>query len=116
MAFVHGVAPGDADPWFRSAGLDDVARVSDPSLAHYRAFALETTGWAALASPTLWVRGGACALRYGFGIQPPKLIRQLAGTFVVCGTRILSEFRNASPADRPDYIGLIQRAGSVTIR
>jgi hypothetical protein len=64
----------------------------------------------------LWVRGGACALRHGLGIQPPELIRQLAGTFVVNGTRILSEFRNNSPADRPDYLGLIQRAGSVTIR
>lgn len=116
MAFVHGVTAEEADPWFARAGLDDVPRLSDPSLAHYKAFGLETTGLAELVNPKVWARGAACALRHGFGVQPPDLIRQLPGVFVVHGPRILAEFRHLSPADRPDYLNLISRAGGVTIR
>lgn len=116
MAFVHAVSPDEADPWFSAAGLADVARISDPARAHYRAFQLDTTGWAALARPTVWVRGAACAARHGFGMQPPDLIHQLPGVFVVQGTKVLAEFRHTSPADRPDYLDLIRQARSVTIR
>lgn len=116
MAFVHAVSPEEADPWFISAGLADVARISDPGLAHYRAFQLDTVGWTALARPALWVRGAACAARHGFGIQPPDLVQQLPGVFVVQGASILAEFRHTSPADRPDYLDLIRHARSVTIR
>jgi hypothetical protein len=116
VAFVHGVAPEEADGWFTSAGLGDVPRVSDPTLVHYRAFGLDTTGLAALVRPALWVRGAACAIRHGFGIQPPDLIRQLPGVFVVEGTTILAAFRHTSPSDRPDYLELIRQARGVTIR
>ena len=116
VAFVHAVRAEEADPWFARAGLADVPRVSDPALRHYRAFDLATTGASALLAPALWVRGAVCASRHGFGIQPPNLLRQLSGVFVVCGTGILAEFRHRSPADRPDYLGLISRAGSGTMR
>lgn len=116
VAFVHAVSPDEAAPWFIAAGLGDVTRISDPALAHYRAFRLDTIGWPALAKPALWARGAACAARHGFGIQPPDLIQQLPGVFVVQGTQILAEFRHTSPADRPTYLDLISQARSVTIR
>jgi hypothetical protein len=113
VAFVHAVAPDEADPWFTAAGLADVARISDPTLAHYRAFHLDTTGLAALARPALWARGAMSAARHGFGIQPPDLIRQLPGVFVVEGSTLLSAFRHTSPSDRPDYLDLIRQARAV---
>jgi hypothetical protein len=116
VAFVHAVSVEEADPWFARAGLADVPRVSDPALQHYRAFGLQTTGAAALLAPALWIRGAACSTRHGFGMQPPALLRQLPGVFVVSGTALLAEFRHGSPADRPDYLDLIRRAGGVRIR
>ena len=116
MAFVHGSTPAEADPWFTRAGLAAVPRVSDPGLEHYRAFGLETTGVGELLNPRVWMRGAASAARHGFGPQPGQLIRQLPGVFVVHGSGILTEFRHTSPADRPDYLGLISRAGGVRIR
>jgi hypothetical protein len=116
VAFVYGTTPEEADPWFRRAGLADVSRVSDPDLAHYAAFGLQATSAAELLNPKIWVRGAACAVRHGFGPQPGSLIRQLPGAFVVHGRRVLAEFRHTSPADRPGYLGLITRAGSITIR
>lgn len=116
VAFVHGVTPEEADSWFMRAGLADVPRVSDPTLAHYRAFGLETTSVIDLARPALWIRGAVSAARHGFGAQPLDLMRQLPGVFVVHGTRVLASYRHRSPFDRPDYLDLIRRAGSVTIR
>jgi hypothetical protein len=115
VAFVHGVSPEEADPWFARAGLAHIPRVSDPGLDHYRAFGLQTTGMAELVNPKVWARGAVCALRHGFGVQPGSLIRQLPGVFVVHGPRVLAEFRHVSPADRPEYLDLIRRAGGVTI-
>ena len=115
MAFVHGTTAGEADPWFARAGLQTVPRVSDPDLRHYEAFGLATTRVGDLLNPQLWFRGAACAARHGFGAQPGNLIRQLPGVFVVHGSRVLAEFRHKSPADRPDYLGLISRAQGATI-
>ena len=115
MAFVHGSTPSEADPWFARAGLPAVPRVSDPGLLHYKAFGLETTGAIELLNPRVWVRGAACAARHGFGPQPGGLIRQLPGVFLVHGRDVLAEFRHTSPADRPDYLGLISRVKGATI-
>jgi hypothetical protein len=109
IAFVHASPEPEAARWFLRAGLDDVTIVSDPALAHYRAFGLRRTGVAALLSPRVWARGAACALAHGFGVQPPHLLQQLAGVFVAHGTRILASFRHSSPADRPDYRALAAR-------
>jgi hypothetical protein len=115
VAFVHGVSPEEAGPWFARAGLGDLPRVSDPGLVHYRAFGLETTGMAELVNPVVWARGAVCALQHGFGTQPGALIRQLPGVFLVHGTRVLAEFRHGSPADRPDYLGLVRSITSATM-
>ena len=40
VAFVHGGSAAEADRWFAKYGLAEVARISDPTLAHYRAFGL----------------------------------------------------------------------------
>lgn len=116
VAFVHGASPAEADPWFARAGLGDVARVSDPTLALYRAFGLGQVSLAMLASPTLWARGTACALQHGFGAQPAVLQRQMPGVFVVHDRAILAAFAHRSPADRPDYVGLIAASSAVTMR
>ena len=108
IAFVHASPPLESEPWFRRAGLRDVLRVSDPSLVHYRAFGLQPTGVGALLAPRVWARGAVCALSHGFGVQPPHLLRQLAGAFVAHGDRVLAAYRHRSPADRPDYRALVE--------
>lgn len=108
VAFVHAGTPDEAAPWFAKYGLDEVTVVSDPSRAHYRAFGLEQTGFAGLMSPTVWVRGAACALAHGFGAQTTEMMRQLPGVFVVQDGAVKVEFRHRSPADRPDYLALIR--------
>jgi len=115
VAFVHAVAPDEADPWFERAGLADLPRISDPSLEHYRAFGLGTTGISELVNPRVWVRGSASALSHGFGAQPGHLIRQLPGVFLVRGGLVLAEHRHRSPSDRPDYLQLIRRVADSTI-
>ena len=108
MAFVHGGSEAEADRWFAKYGLADVTRISDPTLAHYRAFGLGRTSAQALFDPKVWTRGAACALSHGFGAQTPALMRQLPGIFVVQRDQILAEYRHRSPADRPDYLRLIR--------
>lgn len=110
IAFVHGGAPSEAAPWFTKYDLDDVMRVSDPSLAHYRAFELDRTNAQALLSPTVWTRGAMCAMTHGFGPQSPELLRQLPGVFVMQGDRILTAYRHRLPADRPNYLSLVRAA------
>jgi len=112
---VHAATPGEADPWFERAGLGDLPRISDPELAHYRAFGLGRTGAGELVSPRVWARGTACALAHGFGAQPAHLLRQLPGVFVVRGDRVLAAYRHQSPADRPDYLGLIAESTGITM-
>ena len=116
MAFVHAAPAEEADPWFIRAGLGDVPRVSDPGLAHYRAFGLGTTGMGDLLNPRLWVRGTACAISHGFGPQPAQLLRQLPGVFIVRGREVLAAYKHRSPADRPSYLGLIAASSGITMR
>lgn len=110
VAFVHGASPAEADPFFARYRLTDVVRVSDPSLAHYRAFGLGRTGARALVDPVVWARGAVCALSHGFGAQPAELMRQLPGVFVLRGGAVRAEYRHRSPADRPDYAALARGA------
>jgi peroxiredoxin len=112
VAFVHGGSPEEAAPWFARYDLGDVLQISDPSLAHYRAFGLGRTSAASLVSPQLWTRGAVCALSHGFGGQTPAMMRQLPGVFVIRDGEILTEFRHLSPADRPDYVALARAAGA----
>lgn len=110
IAFVHAASPAEAAPWFAKYGLDDVMTVSDPALAHYKAFGLGRTGTAALVDPRVWARGAACALSHGFGAQTPEMMLQLPGVFVVQGGHILAEYRHRTSADRPDYLALVRSA------
>jgi hypothetical protein len=107
IAFVHGATPLEAAPWFEKYGLDDVTKVSDPGLAHYRAFGLGRTTLGALIDPKVWTRGAVCALSHGFGAQTPAMMRQLPGVFLVKQERVLTEYRHRTPADRPDYVAFI---------
>jgi len=107
IALVHGGTPEAATPWLAKYGLSDVTAISDPELAHYRAFGLGRTGVTSLVDPTVWTRGAACAISHGFGVQAPAMMRQLPGVFVVQNGEIRSEFRHRSPADRPDYLALV---------
>ena len=110
IVFVHGASPAEASAWFTKYGLDDVVQVSDPGLAHYRAFGLARTTARALVDPGVWTRGAACAWVHGFGSQSAAMMRQLPGVFVVQGDRTLAEYRHRSPADRPDYLALVRAA------
>ena len=113
VAFVHGGSTAEADRWFAKFGLAEVTRISDPALAHYRAFGLGRTSVQSLVDPRVWTRGAVCALAHGFGAQTPEMMRQLPGIFVVQGDRILAEYRHRSPADRPDYLRLVREAATM---
>jgi hypothetical protein len=110
VAFVHGATPQEAAPWFHKFNLDDVVTISDPDLAHYRAFGLGRTSAGALVDPRVWTRGAVCAISYGFGAQTSTMMRQLPGVFLVQGDRVISAYRHRSPADRPDYLALVRYA------
>ena len=110
IVFVHGATAEEAKPWFAKYGLDGVTAISDPGLSHYRAFGLRRTQPAALIDPKVWVRGAASAMTRGFGSQTIEMMRQLPGVFVVQAGEVLAEYRHQSPADRPDYLGLVQSA------
>ena len=110
IAFVHSASPEEAAPWFAKYGLDDVTVVSDPGLAHYRAFGLGRTNAQALVDPRVWSRGAVCAVSHGFGAQSVEMMRQLPGVFVMQNGAVVGEFRHRSPADRPDYLSLVRAA------
>ena len=108
IVFVHSASAEEAAPWFTKYGLSGVTTISDPGLAHYRAFGLGRTRAASMIAPTVWTRGAACAWVHGFGSQSYEMMRQLPGIFVVQGATVLAEYRHRSPADRPDYLGLVR--------
>jgi peroxiredoxin len=115
VAFVHSESAEEADSWFKKYGLDDVLHISDPALAHYAAFGLGRTKAASMVDPSVWARGAASAMAHGFGVQTVEMMRRQPGVFVVQGDRVLSEYRHRTPADRPDYLGLIQSCRAAAI-
>ena len=110
IAFVHSESAAEAEPWFAKYGLTDVLHISDPTLDHYRAFGLGRTKATSLVDPQVWTRGAASALSHGFGVQNTEMMRRQPGVFVVHGSRVLSEYRHRTPADRPDYLSLVAPA------
>ena len=110
IVFVHGASSEEAAPWFAKYGLDDVTAISDPNLAHYKAFGLGRTTATAMVDPKVWMRGATCALSHGFGSQTYEMMRQLPGIFVVQRGEVLTEYRHRSPADRPDYVAILRSA------
>ena len=110
IVFVHGASAAEAAPWFSKFGLEDVTAISDPELVHYRAFGLGRTRAADMVAPKVWVRGAQSAMSHGFGSQTIDMMRQLPGVFIVQGGEVVAEYRHRTPADRPDYLALIQSA------
>ena len=110
IAFVHAEPASEAAPWFEKYGLEDVLTVSDPDLAHYKAFGLGRPPATAIVSPQVWARGAVSALSHGFGVQTPAQLRIMPGVFLVQHDRVLAEYRHRTPADRPDYVALVQHA------
>ena len=110
IVFVHGATAAEAAPWFSKYGLDGVTTISDPELAHYKAFGLGRTSAGSMVDPKVWMRGAASAMSHGFGSQTIEMMRQLPGVFVVQRGEVLAEYRHQSPADRPNYLALIQSA------
>ena len=108
IAFVHSASPSEATPWFHKYGLDDVTQISDPDLAHYRAFGLEQKALPTIANPRVWIRGAASAISHGFGIQTVEQLRLMPGVFVVQHGHIVTAYRHTTPADRPDYAALLR--------
>lgn len=108
IAFVHSEPREEADPWFAKYGLSDVLHVSDPTLAHYRAFGLGQTRASSIVDPKVWTRGAASALSHGFGTQSVEMMRRQPGVFVVQNDRVLAEYRHQTPADRPNYLALLK--------
>jgi hypothetical protein len=107
IAFIHTESADDAAPWFAKYGLRDVTRISDPGRVLYRAFGLDRTSATAIVDPSVWVRGAACAVQHGFGVQDYETMRRQPGVFVIAGDRVLAAFRHRTPADRPDYRSLV---------
>jgi len=108
IAFVHGATSIEAAPWFTKYELDDVMTVSDPDLAHYKAFGLGQANPGSMISPRVWTRGAMCALSHGFGGQTVEMMKQLPGVFLVQQDQVLAEYRHRSPSDRPDYVALVR--------
>jgi hypothetical protein len=115
IAFVHVESAEEAEPWFEKYGLRDVVHISDPARDHYLAFGLDRTRPSTIVSPAVWRRGAACALEHGFGVQNYEMMRRQPGVFLVRGNRILAEYRHATPADRPDYAGIV-RSGKTLLQ
>ena len=110
IVFVHAESPEVAAPWFAKYGLSAVTTISDPDLAHYKAFGLGRTSPTSMVDPKVWMRGAACALSHGFGSQSYEMMRQLPGVFIVQGREVLAEYRHSSPADRPNYLSILRSA------
>jgi peroxiredoxin len=110
IVFVHGATEAEAAPWFSKYGLNAVTVISDPGLAHYRAFGLGRTRAADMVAPAVWMRGAASAMAHGFGSQTIEMMRQLPGVFVVQAGEVLAEYKHRSPSDRPDYLAIIRSA------
>ena len=73
VAFVHGGSAAEADRWFAKYGLADVTRISDPALAHYRAFGLGRTGAAGAGRSAACGRAARCArCRMASARRPPR--------------------------------------------
>jgi hypothetical protein len=109
VAFVHMQSPEEADSWLARFGLSDVPRLSDPTHAIYRAFALDQGSLVKLAHPRVWARWARAALARGAGSQGANW-RQLTGIFLVAGGDVVAEIRHRDSAARPDYAAFVRAA------
>ena len=112
IALVHQGAEEEAAPLFAGHGLADVARVSDPDRALYRAFHLGRGGLREILAPSVVGRSALSVLAgNGFG-RPVGDARQMPGVFTVHRSVVIEEFRHRTIADRPDYVAMARRAAA----
>ena len=106
IALVHMVSNDEAARFFRSYGLDNVPRFSDPERKLYQAFDLHGGNLWQLIGPSVFWRGMK-AFFSGHGAGRIRGdVAQLPGTFVLHRGEIVQAFRNKTAADRPDYAEL----------
>lgn len=107
ICLVHMVDDAKAGATFERYGLGDVARVSDPDKALYRAFDLARGSLSQLFGPRLWLRGIGAGLLRGHLVGPLAGDGlQMPGAFLVHRGRVVRAFRHEDAADRPDYCEL----------
>jgi len=110
IAIAHQGSDAQAEAFFAGYGLGDVARVSDPDRALYRAFHLRRGGLRDVVGPAVWRRGTeAVAAGHGLGRIAGDAM-QMPGVFVLEGGRVVKAFRHRTAADRPDYVAMAARA------
>lgn len=107
IALVHMSSEEEAAAFFRRHDLQDVARVSDPDQAVYRAFGLDRGRLMRIFGPREFARGFQAAFldRHGIAI-PSSDAFQMPGVFLVFHGEVIRAFRHQSAADRPDYVEL----------
>jgi hypothetical protein len=111
LAIVHMSEALSATMRFEEHNLGDVHRYSDRECQLYRAFGLERGRFRQLFGIRVCWRGVVAALWRGHGIGRLEGDGfRLPGVFLLCHGRILSEFRAATAADRPDYVAIVRQA------
>lgn len=104
IVFVHMSDETEAAEFFKDYGMDDVARVSDPSGKIYRTFNLHRGNWRQLLGWKVLKRGLEAGLVRGHGVGlPAGDIRQMPGVFLIYRGELLKSFRHRRASDRPDY-------------
>jgi len=104
LVLVHMAPDRDAVSYLAAHGLDDAARVSDPSATLYRAFRLRRGTFRQLFGLRSWTRGLVAGLVRGHGVG--RLVGdgfQLPGVFLIDGGEIVREFRHREASEVPDY-------------
>jgi peroxiredoxin len=110
LALVHMSETAQATRFFERYGLESVHHFSDPTCKLYRAFGLDRGTFLQLFGPRVWFRGITAGLfsRHGMGPLSGDGF-QMPGVFLVDRGKILSAFRAATAADRPDYLSVACR-------
>jgi len=108
VVLVHMSAEENAAAIFAKYGLEDVARVSDPGCAVYRAFGLPRGSLGDVLGPKVWWRGFQAAIlgRHGLGALQGDGF-QMPGVFLLFPGEVVRSYRHQSAADRPDYMALV---------
>jgi peroxiredoxin len=107
LALVHMSEMSQATLFFARYGLESVHHFSDPTCKLYRAFGLERGRFLQLFGPRVWLRGIIAGLFNRHGIGPLSGDGfQMPGVFLLDGRKIVSAFRAATAADRPDYLSV----------
>lgn len=104
LVLVHMASPEEASARLAPYGLDDVAHVSDPTTALYRAFRLRRGSFGQLFGLRSWTRGLVAGLLRGHGVG--RLVGdgfQMPGVFLIDDGAVVREFRHRHASEVPDY-------------